>query len=238
MGEIKIKDKEVTVPGEVLAVGMDYLPAGGAFRDKEEIIASQVGIVNISGRLIKLVSLNTRYMPKKGDRIIGKVADIGPNAWYVDFGFYNQGAIALADGSLEYIPRGADLSQYYAVGDYVVAIVVFVTRDNHVNLSLKGPGLRKLSEGRIIKINPAKVPRVIGKEASMITMVKNMTECRVIVGQNGWVWISGLDLVKESIAIEAINLIDTRAHIQGLTDEVKNFLEKKLGGKSGVQQEN
>ena len=60
MGELKVKDKEIAVPGEILAVGMDYLPSTGTFREDEKIIASQVGLVNISGRLIKLILLKSR----------------------------------------------------------------------------------------------------------------------------------------------------------------------------------
>ena len=237
MGEIKVKDKDIAIPGEVLAVGMDFLPAGGAYRDKEDIIASQVGIVSVSGRLIKLVPLNAKYLPKKGDLVIGKVADVSASNWYVDIGFYNQAAISLIEGSMEYIPRGADLSQYYAPGDYVVGTVISVTKNNMINLTVKGPGLRKLSDGRIITVNPAKVPRIIGKEGSMISLIKNMTECRVIVGQNGYIWVSGMDSEKERLAVAAVEMIDKRAHIQGLTVEVENFLKEKLGVKNDVHKE-
>ena len=41
MGELKVKDKDIVVPGEILAVGMDYLPAGGAVRENESIIAQE-----------------------------------------------------------------------------------------------------------------------------------------------------------------------------------------------------
>jgi len=230
MGEIKVKDKNIVVPGEVLAVGMDYLPAGGAFRDDDEIIASQVGIVSISGRLIKLVPLNSKYTPKRGDKVIGKITDVSANAWFVDIGYYTEAAITLVEGSNEYIPRGADLTQYYAPGDYVIGTVTGVSRSN-VSLTLKGPGLKKLGEGRIIYVNSAKVPRIIGKEGSMISMIKNMTDCRIIVGQNGMIWLLGADPEKEKLAYDAVKLIDERAHTQGLTDEIKKFLEEKIGGK-------
>lgn len=238
MGELKVKDKEeVVVPGQVVATGMDYLPAGGAFRDGDNIIASQVGIVNVAGRLIKLVPLNIKYVPKRGDRVIGRIADISSSNWYVDIGFSNEAAINLRDGSQDYIPMGADLTQYFNYGDYVIALITNVSRDKKIDLSVKGPGLRKLSEGRIIKINPAKVPRVIGKEGSMVSMVKQMTDCRIIVGQNGWIWLSCVDPENEKVALEAIKMIDERAHIHGLTSEVNNFLEKKVGGKKSVVQQ-
>ena len=230
MGELKIKDKDIVVPGEVLATGMDYLPAGGAFRDNDAIVASQVGIVNLSGRLIKVVALNWRYSPKKGDVVIGKVADISMSNWFVDFGYPNYGAIPLKDGSSDYIPKGADLTQYYSHGDYVVGQITKVTKNKQIDLTMKGPGLRKLSPGRIIKVNPAKIPRVIGKQGSMVSMIKQMTDCKIIAGQNGIIWVSGFDYNKEHVAVEAVCMVEKKAHIEGLTDQVKVFIEKELGG--------
>ena len=233
MGELHVKERDIVVPGEVLATGMDFLPAGGAYRDKELIIASQVGLIAVSGRLVKVVALNWKYLPKKGDTVIGQVVEITQNNWFVDIGYMNDAAISLKEGTIEYIPRGADLSQYYNYGDYVVASVCNMSR--LLDLTMKGPGLRKLTGGMIIKINPAKVPRIIGKEGSMITMIKQATDCKIIAGQNGYVWMSGLDPEKERVAVEAIRLIERKAHIQGLTEEVKSFMEKELGVKNDIQ---
>ncbi|MEK6952342.1 MAG: exosome complex RNA-binding protein Rrp4 [Nanoarchaeota archaeon] len=235
MGELKVKDKDIVVPGDVLADGMDFLPAGGAFREGENIIASQVGVVSVNGRLLKLVPLNAKYLPKKGDTIIGKIADVTNNCWFVEIGYSNQACIPLRDGSMEYIPKGADLTQYYDYNDYVVANITNVSRSKEIDLSMKGPGLRKLSDGRIIKVNSAKVPRIIGKQGSMISMIKQMTDCRIIVGQNGLVWLYSVDPLKEAIAVEAIKKIEEKAHIQGLTDEIKVFLESKVGVKYAIQ---
>ena len=96
-----------------------------------------------------------------------------------------------------------------------------------IDLTMKGPGLRKLSAGRMIEINPQKVPRVIGKAGSMISMIKEHTGCNMIVGQNGKVWISGKDPNDESLAVKAIRMIEEQSHISGLTDAVKRFLEKE-----------
>lgn len=236
MGELKVKDKDIVVPGEILAVGMDFLPAGGAFRDGEDIITSQVGVVSLNGRLVKLVPLNAKYVPKKGDTVIGKIVDVTNNSWLVDIGYAHYAYIPLKDGSMEFIPKGADLTQYFNFGDWIVANITEVYRNRDIDLTMKGPGLRKLSDGRIIKVNSAKVPRIIGKQGSMISMIKQITDCRIIVGQNGYVWIYGIDPNKELIAVQAIKKIEERAHVQGLTDEIKEFLESKVGVKYVVQQ--
>lgn len=227
MGEILLKDKEIAVPGEVLAKGMDYIPAGGTFRENEDIIANQLGMVSINGRLVKLVPLTGIYVPKANDIVIGKVVDVTFSSWLLDINSPNLAMLSIRDAT-EYIERNADLTQYYDYGDIVAAKVTKVTRNKAIDLSTKGPGLRKLNEGQIIEVTPSKVPRIIGKQASMITMIKDATDCKIIVGQNGRIWIHGVDPDKEIVATAAIMKIEHESHTEGLTDRIKEFLDKEL----------
>ncbi len=228
MGELKVKDKEIVVPGEVLAIGIDFLPSTGAFREEDKIIASQIGLVNVSGRLIKIIPLTGRYIPKRDDVVIGKIVDIGLHGWRVDIGWAYEANLNMKEASSDFIDRRADLTQYYNYNDIIMAQVLFVTGSKIVDLGMKGPGLRKLFGGRIIQIKPAKVPRVIGKQGSMITMIKEKTDCKISVGQNGRVWVSGADPKKELIAVNAIKKIEEESTAEGLTDVIKDYLEKEL----------
>lgn len=230
MGKLLIKDKEIVVPGQILAEGMDYLPSGGAFREDNNIIASQVGVINLNGRLIKLIPLTGRYVPKKGDTIIGRVTDMTYSGWFVDIGYANDAMLSMKEASTDFIARDADLSRYFKIGDHMAAKIIKVTKSKQIDLTAKGPGLRRVQGGIIIKITPVKVPRVIGKAGSMISMIKEKTDCRITVGQNGVVWISGANPDKEKKAVDAINLIDSESHESGLTDKIKEFLdnEKKI----------
>ena len=93
---------------------------------------------------------------------------------------------------------------------------------------MKGPGLRKLEEGRILNVASTKVPRIIGKQGSMVSMIKKATNCNIIVGQNGIVWIKGLNPEDEILTVETIKKIEKQAHFNGLTDEINAFLDKKV----------
>lgn len=228
MGKLIVKDKDIVVPGEELAEGMDYIPAAGTYRDGDKIIASQVGVLNISGRLVKLVPLSGRYSPKVGDTVIGRVTNISFSNWFIDIGYAYEGVLSLKDATSDYIERGADLSKYYDIGDYVSCKITNVTKSMAVDLSMRGLGLRKLKGGKIISITSSKVPRVIGKQGSMINLIKEKTGCRISAGQNGRVWIQGDDPKKEMEAIRAIEMIDKNAHAQGLTDEITKFLSKEI----------
>ena len=70
MSELKIQDKAIVVPGEVLADGMDFLPSFGTYRTKEEIRAARLGMVKVEGKVLKIIPLSGRYIPKRGDMFV------------------------------------------------------------------------------------------------------------------------------------------------------------------------
>lgn len=226
MGEVKIEDKQIVVPGEEIASGMDFVPATGTYRDGESIIATRLGLLKVEGRVIKLIPVSGKYLPKKGDIVIGRIFDITMNGWRVEMNSAYPAMISLKDGTSDFVARGADLTRYYNIGDYVVAEIINVTSQNLVDLSMKGPGLRKLGPGRIVTVNTNKVPRIIGKQGSMVTMIKDATNTKITVGQNGVVWISG-EGADELKAFNAVKKIEREAHIPGLTERIKEFLEQK-----------
>jgi exosome complex component RRP4 len=133
--------------------------------------------------------------------------------------------LSLKEGSSEYIERGADLSKYYTFNEVVAARVISVTKDGSSDLSMKGPGLGKLNNGRIIQVTPSKVPRIIGKQGSMISIIKEKTKCRITVGQNGRIYVQGEDPANERKAVETIELIEREAANDGLTEKVEKLLK-------------
>jgi len=226
MGKILFKDKDLVVPGDVLAEGMDYLPSGGAIRDNDKIVANHLGLVSLDNRFVKVISLTGKYIPKFGDTIIAKVVDMGFSGWYLDIGCAYEASLMMRDVA-EFVERDSDLSQIFNFGDVVIAKVGKVTRNSHINLTTKGPGLRKITGGKIISVNPSKVPRIIGKQGSMVQLLKEKTGCNITVGQNGRIWIQGNDPESELKVTEAILKIENESHTDGLTDKMKLFLEKK-----------
>ncbi len=225
MGEIKVKDKEIVVPGQELAIGMDFLPGGAAFREGEKLIASQLGLISIRGKVIRLIPLTGKYVPKVGDIIIGRIIDMNFNGWFVDVGCSYDAVLSIRSVQ-EYVERDDDLTKYYNFNDIVVTKITKITRSKLIDLTTKGPGLMKLMGGNIIEVTPSKVPRVIGKQGSMIDMIKKMTNCRITVGQNGRIWIQG-DIKNTLIATKAIRKIERESHTSGLTDKIKELLEKE-----------
>lgn len=237
MSETKVENREIVVPGEIIAEGMDFLPGFGTYRRDDKIIASRLGIANTDKKVVRIIPLSGRYLPKEGDMIIGRISEILMSGWRVETNSAFEAVLGLKEGSQEYIERGANLTNYYNIGDYILTKIINVTSQKLVDVSMNERGLRKLTGGRVISVNPNKVPRIIGKRGSMVSMVKQATGCRIIVGQNGWVWISG-EPEMEIIAEKTLKKIDSESHINGLTDQIREFLEKETGNKLEIKDNN
>ena len=222
---LRVKNRDIAVVGDVLAEGMDYLPSSGTFREQNKILAGQVGLVSLNGRLISIIPLAGRYVPKRGDTILGEVMAMTMGNWFVNIGYANEAALSVKEASSDFIERGADLSQYFDIGDIIMTQVINVTKAKNIDLTMRGPGLHKVRGGRLLFVTPSKVPRIIGKQGSMVSLIKDKTGCRITVGQNGWIWLQGDDPQKELLATRAIQKIEAEAHKSGLTETMQKFLE-------------
>ncbi len=218
--------RELAYPGQILGSKTEYLPSSGTFEENGNIISKYLGILVKSGNYISVVPLAGVYVPKPGDHVIGVVTAVEKVGWVVDINSPWEAFLSLSEGVEEFIDlKRVLLNRYYDEGDVVYAQILSAKRGD-VQLTMKGPAFKKLREGVLVKITPSKVPRLIGKEGSMINLIKEKTKTMIRVGQNGIVWISGEKVDK---AIMAIKRIDEKSHIYGLTDEITKLLSEKDG---------
>ncbi len=223
MSELLVKEKDIVSPGDVVAKGLDYLPGQGCYRDNEEIKAKVLGIARLKERLISITPFAGVYNPKVGDGIIGLIQDMQTTFWIVDINSPYDAILSLGEAVGEFVDiTKTDISRYYDIGDIIYAKVLNVTKTKLVQLTMNDYRAKKLKGGRMLTITPAKVPRLIGKEGSMIELIKQKTGCQISVGQNGVVWLQGEN---EGLATEAILAIERNSHIAGLTDKITALLE-------------
>lgn len=222
-----VKDKEIVIPGELLAEGMSYLPSGRAFREDKNLYASTMGLAYVKGKVIKVIPLAGAYVPKAGDDVIGKVTNIGNSGWAISIGGPFDADLNIGEASMRYIDtHKTDLKDIYGVGDYVLAKIKMIAKNGFVKLTTKENKYHKLSSGNIIKVSPTKIPRIIGKKGSMIAMLKDATECRIFVGQNGLVWLDGKENMV-ALASKVVKIVEKDSHTSGLTNKIKDMLAKE-----------
>jgi exosome complex component RRP4 len=226
--------RQLVVPGDLLAEG-DYIAGENTFRFNSKIYASRIGLVEYEDKKVSVVALRAFYIPRVGDTVIGTVVEVGFNGWVVDI---NAPYLALLRASevlnRPFKPQKDDLTQVLDVGDLVVAKIVSYDRTHNPQLSVDEPGLGKITRGQVVKITPTKIPRVIGKKGSMISMIKQETGCHIILGQNGVILITGKSMEDEELAMMAIHKIEEESHTTGLTDRILQMIrrEKEKRGSS------
>jgi len=224
---IVVENRELVIPGQFLAGG-PYKNGENTYREGNKIYASQIGFVNLGKKSISVVSIKGRYFPNVNDIVIGVVIDLNLSGWVVDINSPYT-AILFASESLNapFNPKRDDLSKIFDIGDLLLAKILVFNRTRDPVLTVKEPGLGKISRGRLVKLTPTKIPRLIGKRGSMINMIKQKTTCSVVVGQNGLILINGKDTKDEELAVLAIEMIEREAHTKGLTDRINELIESK-----------
>jgi exosome complex component RRP4 len=227
MEELMKNEREFVVPGEMLVKSVEYLPGRNCFRDGEGLHAKKTGLVHVSGRVISVIPLNGIYMPVRDDMIVGEVLEVQSNGWVILIGAPYQAYLPLSGVRGFIDPVKMDMSKIYEAGDLVYGKVKMVSSTCSVHISMFDRMCRKFSGGRMLHVNPAKVPRIIGKNGSMIDLIKRRTGCRVVVGQNGVVWLEGDTPERENVVIELIQTIQDKSHIEGLTNEIERILGEK-----------
>ncbi|RMD67576.1 S1 RNA-binding domain-containing protein [Candidatus Pacearchaeota archaeon] len=224
--QTRAKERKVVVPGEVVVSGDEYLPGEYTRREGENILAIKFGLADISGRVVKIIPLFGAFIPRKNNVVIGRVTDITYAGWLVDIDSALSAFLPLEEAP-RYVNR-SEMDAYLDIGD-VIAAKIWSAKSKSVDLSMKGRGLGKLEDGFIFRIIPSRVPRVIGKEGTMVNLIKDKTGCKIIVGQNGWIWVKGKDMDSEIKARKAIEFVADNVSINGLTEKVEEWFEKYDG---------
>ena len=228
---IYVEDKNLVIPGQILADD-DYYPGRGTFKEDGKICSSLIGLVSLRNKKIRVIPLKSKYVPKKGDVVIGKINDVRFSMWDVDINSPYSGILP----AFEVFGRDKkELNKVYDVGDVLFLRVIDVDEIKKAKLGLKGRGLGKFKGGIIVDISPTKVPRLIGKKGSMINMIKNKTNSKIVVGQNGLVWVKGEEDM-EQLTREIIHTIEAEAHTSGLTNKIKNKLCLAIDGELPVEE--
>ena len=221
-------ERKVVIPGEIIKEGNDFLPGDGTEKQGNNIIALKFGLAEEQDRLVKVIPLSGVYIPRRGNVVIGRVTNVTFNGWCIDIDTSENSFLPLAE-----VPRFInknELEEMMDIGDMVVA-KIWNIGGRGIDLSINSRGLGKIDEGLVIKVNPHKVPRIIGKEGSMINLIKEKTKCEITVGQNGFIWIQGKKIEEEILSKNAINFICEKSFVSGLTEEVENWFAENGGEK-------
>lgn len=224
---IFFEKRQLVTPGELLAEG-DYVAGENTYQENGKIYAQRIGLVDSENKKVDVVALRAFYVPKAGDIVIGSVIEVGFNGWTVDIKSPYTAILRASDVlSRPFKPQNDELSQVLNAGELVVAKIASYDRAHDPQLTVAEPGLGKITRGQLMHVTPTKIPRIIGRKGSMISMIKQETNCQIILGLNGIILVTGKNPEDEELAMTAITKIENESHTSGLTDRVTQLLKEE-----------
>ena len=217
--------REIVIPSQLLGDAEGNKAGRGTFIENGKIYSEMLGILSKRSNYINVIPLKGRYDAIEGDFVIGIVQEAMASSWLVDINAPYPALLHVNE-----VPWDVDFGEtekYLNHGDSVMAKILQVDVEKKLQITLKDRNLYKIRGGHISYIEPSKVPRLIGKKGSMISLLKKYTRCRIFVGQNGRIWIDGDedDIAK---VIYVIRKIEEESLAFGLTNRIEELLKKDI----------
>ena len=213
-------ERTLVLPGEeIRAHGLK--PGPGTYRTGGKVYASVLGLLSERPPLVQVIPLSGRYIPKPNDTVIGTVTDVQGTFWLLDIGAPRWAPLHMT-GTPWQVEIG-ETDRFLRVGDAVVVQVESLDATGRIGVTMNAEGLGKLEGGTIVRISPARVPRVVGRNGSMIDTIRRHTGAEVVVGQNGRIWVGGSPDAIHRVS-EVLRIIEENAQHSGLTERVESFL--------------
>ena len=151
--------------------------------------AVKQGRMTNDGKQIGIQPRRTAYVPRPSDLVIGYVEGMTNNIWFIDIGAPIQRDTTTFTGACKGVLRG--LRSVLDVGDAILCRIQEVEENHSSVATMKGMGLRKLKSGSVESVDPHLLGRVIGSKGSNLATLKEETDTRITVTDNGRIWIDG-----------------------------------------------
>jgi exosome complex component RRP4 len=214
------EDRVLVLPGEEIQ-GRGLKPGPGTFRVGGKVYASLLGLVSERPPFVQVIPLSGRYIPKAGDVVVGTVTDVQTTFWLLDIGAPRWAPLHVTGTPWKVEIGEAD--RYLGVGDSVVVQVENLEATGRIGVTMQGEGLGKLEGGTIVRISPARIPRVVGRGGSMIQTITRQTGAHVAIGQNGRIWVDGTPEAIRRVT-DVLRMIEANGQRSGLTSRVESYL--------------
>jgi exosome complex component RRP4 len=215
--------RKIVVPSQVLGDVKSKNAGRGTFVENGKICSGILGVLNENEHYINVIPLKGRYDPTVGDFVIGVVEEALGSGWLVDI---NAPSPALLhQNEVPWRVDFGDTKRYLNHGDCIMAKILSVDESKKLQITLNERSLYKIKGGHIINVEPSRVPRIIGKKGSMLSIIKKYIRCRVFVGQNGRIWVDG-DTESIEKVLQTIYKIEDESTTFGLTNRIEEMLKK------------
>ena len=220
-----MSQEQFVLPGDIIVTG-DYRPEQNFILEGDRLMSTAIGFSEIKDDLVTVIPLTGLYTPKVDDLVIGKIVSHNALSWEVDINSYYPGTLTAFDiFGKDYSASRDDLSLKLNTADIILARIANVNSRDPL-LTIIGENLGKIDSGELVKISPAKIPRLLGKHKSMIQSIEESTNATITVGQNGFIILKCADSAGLQKAIASIKMIAMTYEDANIEEKVQNILDE------------
>ena len=216
---------QFVLPGDIIVTG-DYQPEQNVILEGDRLMSTAIGFSEIKDDLVTVTPLTGLYTPKTDDLVVGKIVSHNALSWEVNINSYYPGILTAFDiFGKDYSASRDDLSLKLNTGDIILARIANVNSRDPL-ITITGENLGKIDSGELVKISPAKIPRLTEKNGSMIQTIEGSTNATITVGQNGLIILkcdNSAGLKKAIASIKMIGMIQYEVNIE---DKIQNILDE------------
>jgi exosome complex component RRP4 len=199
--------RKIVVPGELVSSERKTI-GSNVYVTEGKIFSKVLGIAEDSESHASVVPLKGIYTPQKEDTIIGIVNRVVFAGYGININGFTDSFIP-AKGVREPLQKG----------DVISAKIADVNEMREAELMFP----RRLVGGQVIEVIPVRTPRLIGKNDSMLNLLKDGTGCQIVLGKNGRVWAKG----GETALLEnVVRFIESNSYRGNLTNAIEAFFTK------------
>ena len=216
---------QFVLPGDIIVTG-DYQPEQNVILEGDRLMSTAIGFSEIKDDLVTVTPLTGLYTPKTDDLVVGKVVSHNALSWEVNINSYYPGILTAFDiFGKDYSASRDDLSLKLNTGDIILARIANVNSRDPL-ITITGENLGKVDSGELVKISPAKIPRLTEKNGSMIQTIEGSTNATITVGQNGLIILKCDDSAGLKKAIASIKMIGMIQYEVNIEDKIQNILDE------------
>jgi len=216
---------QFVLPGDIIVTG-NYRPEQNVILEGDRLMSTAIGFSEIKDDLVTVTPLTGLYTPKTDDLVVGKIVSHNALSWEVNINSYYPGILTASDVfGKDYSPSKNDLSLKLNTGDIILARIANINSRDPL-ITITGEDLGKIDSGELVKISPAKIPRLIGKHGSMIQTIEGSTNATITVGQNGLIILKCDNSTGLKKAIASVKMIDMIQYEVNIEDKIQNILDE------------
>jgi len=198
--------KKLVIPGELVSQERKRL-GSNVFVSDGKIYSKVVGITELDDEKASVVPLEGKYMPQQEDVVIGVVSRVVFAGYGVNINSFTE----------SFIPKSA-MREDLKMGDLISAKISYVNELREADLGFP----RRMFGGEVVEVIPVRTPRLIGKNGSMLELLKQGTGCDIVIGKNGRVWARNGN---SELLRKVVTFVNDNSYKSNLTNSVEAFFK-------------